>query len=63
MIEFLGNCECLEKISVFPDMLMILMAPKHLSGEGSMRTSVQFCGNKWKPWNAVGSPALLSRGI
>lgn len=32
MIQFLGNCECIEKTSVFPDVLMILVAPKHLSG-------------------------------
>lgn len=33
MIKFLGNCECLEKISAFPDVLMILMTPKCSSGE------------------------------
>ena len=33
MIQFLGNRECVEKISVFPGTPMILVAPRHLSGE------------------------------
>lgn len=62
MIQFLGYRECVEKISVFPDTLMILVALRHLSGEAPWEPLFSSAGIMETLYCCVTAPALLLQG-
>lgn len=62
MRQFLGNYECIEKISVFPHSLMILVAPRHLSGEAPWEPLLSSVGINGNLVLLCDSPALLLQG-